>query len=50
MDTYKLPSADQVKEKDLTDVSYWEPIYEEIKKIQEQRQIMKSSICSMGVR
>ena len=34
----------------LTDARYWKPIYEEIKRIQEQREILKASICSMGVK
>ena len=50
MDTHKLPNTSEVSEKDLTDASYWKPIYEEIKRILEQREIMKANICSMGVR
>jgi hypothetical protein len=46
MDTKKLPTADVIEEKDLTDASYWKPIYEEIKRIQEQRELMKS--CVVG--
>lgn len=50
MDMHKLPNASEVKEIDLTDASYWKPIYEEIKRIQEQREILKASVCSIGVR
>jgi hypothetical protein len=31
-------------ERELTDSSYWKPIYEEIKKIQEQREVLKASV------
>jgi len=33
-------------ERELTDSSYWKPIYEEIKKIQEQREVLKASVCA----
>jgi len=36
--------------KELTDASYWKPIYEEIKRIQEQREILKASVCAVGVK
>jgi len=38
-----------INEVNLTDSKYWKPIYEEIKKIQEQRAILKAS-CSIGVK
>lgn len=34
---------------DLTNSSYWKPIYEEIKRIKEQREILKANVCSIGV-
>jgi hypothetical protein len=46
----KLPNASEIDERELTDSSYWKPIYEEIKRIQEQREILKASVCSMGVK
>jgi hypothetical protein len=39
-----------IKEKNLTDASYWKPIVEEIKKIQEQREILKANVCAVGVK
>jgi hypothetical protein len=46
MDTLKLPNASELDERELTDSSYWKPIYEEITKIQEQRAIMNATICA----
>jgi hypothetical protein len=48
MDTHKLPNASEVNEVDLTDASYWKPIYEEIKRIQEQREVLKASVVAGG--
>ena len=39
-----------IEERDLTDAQIWKPIYSEIKKIQEQREILKVSVCSIGVK
>ena len=50
MDIKKLPNASEVNGDDLTDASYWKPIYEEIKKIQEQREILKANIYAVGVK
>ena len=49
MDTHKLPNASEVNEVDLTDAKYWKPIYAEIKKILEQREILKASVSAVGV-
>ena len=46
MDTTKLPSAQDVCEKDLTDASYWKPIYEEMMKLQEQRNITRGLVIA----
>jgi len=35
---------------DLTSAEIWKPIYLEIKLILEQREIMKASVCSYGVK
>lgn len=48
MDTHKLPNASEVNEIDLTDACYWKPIYEEIKLILEQRQILKANVMAIG--
>ena len=37
-------------ERNLTDKEYWIPIYIEIKKILEQREILKANVCSIGVK
>lgn len=50
MDTHKLPNASEVNEIDLTDAKYWKPIVAEIDRILEQREILKASVCSMGVK
>jgi hypothetical protein len=49
MECYKTEKM-QEQDLDLTDSSYWKPIYEEIKRIQEQREILKANVCSMGVK
>lgn len=50
MDTHKLLNASEVNEIDLTDVRYWKPIYDEIKRIQERREILKASIRAVGLK
>lgn len=35
---------------DLTDVKYWKPIYAEIKKILEQREVLRANVCAVGVK
>ena len=45
----QLSNVSEINEDDLTDAKYWKPIYSEIKKILEQREILKASVCSMGV-
>jgi len=35
---------------DLTDAKYWKPIVAEIDKILEQREILKASVCAVGVK
>lgn len=50
MDTHKLPNASEVSETDLTDSKYWKPIYEEIMRIMEQRELLKASARSIGVK
>jgi hypothetical protein len=44
----KLPNASEVSEEDLTDAKYWKEIYAEIKKILEQREVLKASVCAVG--
>ena len=47
MDINKLQNTNEIKEIDLTDVKFWKPIYEEIVRIQEQREILKANVCSI---
>jgi hypothetical protein len=38
------------QERDLTDAKYWKPIYSEIKKILEQREVLRANVCAVGVK
>ena len=40
----------QKKEVELTDASLWKPIYAEIKRVQEQRAIIKDTAIAVGVK
>ncbi len=50
MECYNLPTASEIHEIDLTDSKFWKPIYTEIKRILEQREILKANVCSFGVK
>ena len=39
----------QKKEVELTDASLWKPIYAEIKRIQEKRELLKNTVQAVGV-
>lgn len=46
MECYKI---EKMQDQDLTDAKYWKPIYEEILRIKEQREILNNTLQAVNI-